>query len=176
MNARSCLRWVINPALEWLEGQADILPGGKPMGSRDEAKVLLLAIALQESGLQDRRQIGGPAAGLWQFERAGILGVATHQATRQLAAHACRTFLVVPVVREVHDALEYHDMLAAIFARLLLYSDPEILPANEAAAWDLYLRCWQPGRPRPHHWAVSWHGASDAVSRFSDTQKEEYAV
>ncbi|MCY1303002.1 hypothetical protein D9M70_526890 [compost metagenome] len=44
-------------------------------------------------------------------------------------------------------ALEHDDVLAAGFARLLLWSDPKPLPlaGDEQGAFDLYLRTWRPG-------------------------------
>ena len=63
------LRVVIDPGLRFLTNVM-----GKDMAG-DPARVLLLAIALQESGLEHRRQIndaGQPmdqyARGFWQFE------------------------------------------------------------------------------------------------------------
>src|SRR5690606_35531315 len=45
----------------------------------DRATVMLLAIGLQESRFEHRRQIKGPARGFWQFERGGgVRGVMTH--------------------------------------------------------------------------------------------------
>jgi len=48
-----------------------------------QAKVIMLAIAFQESGLEYRRQIGGPAKSYFQFEQGGGgRGVLTHQASK----------------------------------------------------------------------------------------------
>ncbi|WP_447751835.1 hypothetical protein [Pseudomonas nicosulfuronedens] len=48
-------------------------------------------------------------------------------------------------------AIEHDDILAACMARLLLFTDPARLPAlgDESGAWDMYLRVWHPGKPRP---------------------------
>src|SRR6185312_10462500 len=56
---------IIVPALATLPPEMD----------SSQARVMLLAIALQESGLRTREQDGGPARGLWQFERNGVLAV-----------------------------------------------------------------------------------------------------
>ena len=87
-----------------------------------EARVLLLAIALQESGFKSRRQYGnGPARGYWQFEAAGgVIGVLAHHSTASRARIVCGLRDVKPVVQDVHAALEFDDVLAAAFARLLL--------------------------------------------------------
>src|SRR5690606_35371438 len=79
---------IMDPAL-------DLLPAR--MGSI-EARVMLLSIALQESGLAHRWQVvdlarpqaKGPARGLLQFERGGgVRGVLTHPASRDYAADVC---------------------------------------------------------------------------------------
>lgn len=119
------------------------------------ARVLLVAIGLQESALEARVQKArtpgaapGPARGLWQFERAGgVQGVLRHPATSALAKRLCDTRGVPVDATAVWAGFEYDDVLAAGFARLLLWSDPQPLPAvtDEARAWQLYLRTWRPG-------------------------------
>ena len=60
---------------------------------------MLLAIGLQESRLTHRRQIGGPARGLWQFERGGgVAGVLRHAASRDHALSVCDARRVAPGV------------------------------------------------------------------------------
>src|SRR5688572_796908 len=58
-----------------------------PKMESDAAKVMLLAIAFQESGCRYRYQlVGGPARGFWQFEQAGgVLGVLTHKKSKDIA-------------------------------------------------------------------------------------------
>src|SRR5699024_4138532 len=122
----------------------------------DEARVMLGATALQESGLVTRQQYGGPAHGLWQFERGGsVKGVLKHHATRGHARALCAKCHVTPTAPAVYEALLRDDVLAAGFARLLLRTDPHTLPAlgDEAGAWGLYLRTWRPGKPRPSHFS-----------------------
>ena len=123
-------------------------------GSRVET--LLLAIGLQESRLTHRRQIGGPARGLWQFERGGgVRGVLLHQSSRNHALRVCAERGVEPTEREVYAMLEHDDVLAAAFARLLLWTDPKPLPGigEQDAAWNLYLRTWRPGKPHHSTWS-----------------------
>ena len=114
-----------------------------------EAAVLLLAIGLQESLFKYRRQMGnGPARGFWQFEKmGGVAGVLQHRTTTVLAAEICRARGVAVTADDVHAALEHDDVIAAAFARLLLWTDPKPLPAlnDVEAAWQLYLRTWRPG-------------------------------
>lgn len=119
------------------------------------AKVMLLAIGLQESRLEHRRQLvgkpprpTGPAMGLWQFERGGgVAGVLRHAASRALAEQVCKARGVAPTPSAVWGALRRDDVLAACFARLLLWTDPKPLPevGEVEVAWRLYLRTWRPG-------------------------------
>src|SRR5699024_10369063 len=61
---------ILDPALSLLPAVMDT----------HQARVMLLAIALQESDLAYREQIGGPAHGLWMFERGGgVKGVQVFQ-------------------------------------------------------------------------------------------------
>lgn len=131
------------------------------------AEVLLLAIGLQESRLTHRRQIRGPARGLWQFERGGgVTGVLRHPASRDHAGRVCDARGVAPTPDVVYQRLEHDDVLAAAFARLLLYTDPARLPAvgEVGASWDLYLRTWRPGKPHRHTWDVLYAQAMEAVA------------
>lgn len=126
-----------------------------------KARLMLLAIGLQESRFEHRYQVlndptkKGPARGFWQFEQGGgVRGVMNHAAT---AAHAHRICLERDVpfqAQSVWLRLETDDVLACAFARLLLYSDPQSLPAvdNRDAAWNLYMRTWRPGKPHPAKW------------------------
>lgn len=130
-----------------------------------QARVMLLAIGLQESRFEHRHQIGGPAHGFWQFESGGgVKGVMEHPSTKGHAAALCAA-RGVPFVRSfVFDALEFDDVLAAGIARLLLWSDPKPLPANDdpKAGWGLYLRTWRPGKPHPSTWD-KFYGQAVAV-------------
>lgn len=136
----------ITPALALLPAKMDTA----------EARLMLLAIGLQESRFIDRRQLVGrpprpvgPAKSFWQAEQGGgmVRGVRTHSATRDLAAQLCRTRGVVADDAAIWNAIERDDVLAAGLARLLLWTDPGRLPAlgDEDGAWQLYLRTWRPG-------------------------------
>lgn len=131
-----------------------------------QAEALLLAIGLQESRFAHRRQIGGPARGFWQFELGGgVRGVLQHDATREAARAVCRARGVPASASAVYEALEHDDVLAAAFARLLLYTDPRPLPALGAIgeAWDYYIRTWRPGKPHRHTWDLLYAQALDLV-------------
>lgn len=146
----------INPALALLPAAMD----------RPEARVMLLAIGLQESRFIYRRQISGPARGLWQFEQGGgIKGVLNHETTQTKARALCAAREVAAVPAAVYGRLEHDDVLAAGFARLLLFSDPRPLPqlGKSAEAWAYYLRNWRPGKPHPQTWSVFYAQACAAV-------------
>lgn len=138
-----------------------VRPACRALGARmggPEAELMLLAIGLQESDFMSRHQIKGPAMGLWQFEQTGVAGVLRHKACRPLAVNWVSNLLYPLDSYGIHMALQDNDFLAAIFARLLLYSDAAPLPAvgDTAAAWDYYLRLWKPGKPRPSDWSESY--------------------
>lgn len=136
-----------------------------------EARRMLLAIAMQEvgSGLKARYQnhpavAPGPARGWWQFEQGGgVAGVLNHAATRDWARKAAAHHEVSAEPAAVWRALEGHDQLATVFARLLLWSDPRPLPTTEQEAWDYYLRNWRPGKPHQSTWAANWQTADRTV-------------
>ncbi len=132
------------------------------------ARVLLLAIGLQESRMQYRRQIGGPARGLWQFEQGGgVKGVLLHPTSAAKARTLCEHREVQPVAAAVYGRLEHDDVLAAGFARLLLLTDPLALPApgQEQTAWSYYLRNWRPGKPHPQTWPALYRQALDSQTQ-----------
>lgn len=127
----------------------------------EAARVILAAIGYQESdGYATRRQYGnGPAAGYWQFERGGIKGVMLHAASARLAVGVCEARDVGFNSEEIWKALQVDDVLAAAFARLLMWTDSQPLPAvgDVAGAWKLYAeRCWRPGKPHPDKWPTSY--------------------
>lgn len=138
------------------------------------ARQLLFAIGFQESGFTSRRQYGnGPARGFWQFEAGGgVIGVLSHHSTATHARAFCAARGVAPIVPDVHAALEHDDVLAAAFARLLLWTDRHPLPAltDEARAWDYYLRTWRPGKPHAERWADC---CSRALKLFPTPTKED---
>lgn len=138
-----------------------------PKWDSPQAWAMLYAISMQESRLDERRQIGGPARSFWQFELGGIRGVLTHPASQ-------------PAIRTVLDrldynydpqtsyvAIEHNDVLAFAYARCLLWTLPDALPErNEPdVGWAQYTAAWRPGKPHRETWdaiyAKAWQ-ASDA--------------
>lgn len=167
MSVDEITRLAISPALQILPAAMD----------SPEARVMLLAIGMQESRLEHRRQLGnGPARGLWQFElgtkasRGGVWGVFLHDASRYWLDKLCAARGVAFNPEHIYPALERDDVLAAGLARLLLFTDPARLPAvnDEHAAWALYLRTWRPGKPHESTWA-KFHREARAYVDGSDS-------
>lgn len=125
------------------------------------------AIGWQESRYLHRRQVievqgefkeAGPACGYWQFERGGgVKGVMTFGGNvTSRAMHVCN-MRGLPWDREtIWFALAQDDVLAAAFARLLMFTDPKSLPTTAQGAWDLYARVWRPGKPHPETWPAAY--------------------
>jgi hypothetical protein len=167
MSPADCLAHVIKPAFARLPGYMD----------SERARVLVLAIMMQESGLRSRWQVleggaKGPARGLAQFERgskaghSGVWGVYLHHATHEHLRLLCRDVDCNFDPAAIWAMLEHDDVLAAGVARLLLYTDPYPIPVvgDEAESWAYYLRTWRPGRPHPERWPASYDTACAAVA------------
>lgn len=148
------LRYAIRPSLELL-----------PIGMSSPAgTAMVLAIALQESRLQNRTQIGGPARSYWQFEvGGGVRGVLNHVLSKPHAQRLLAMLDYDPTsdAVTVHNAMQHNDVLAAGFARLLLWTSPEALPGRDRAdrGWDIYQSVWRPGRARPDSWPGYFNAA-----------------
>jgi hypothetical protein len=146
-----------------------------PGGAAPEA--MLIAIGLQESGFATRDQLDagppviGPATGFWQFERAGgVRAVMRHPASRDIAKMLIResgTPLDEDAVWRLFATVQ-GDELACAFARLLLFTDPQALPApvsgSEQESWNYYKRTWSPGQPRRESWGRFWNQACTMVA------------
>lgn len=124
-----------------------------PRMESDEAKIMLIAIGLQESRFQYRTQIGGPARGFWQFEElGGVKGVMSHPNTAPHAEIVCSRLQYPYHVEMIYSAIAHNDILACCFARLLLWSHPHALPVTGSDAWDYYIETWRPGKPHEETW------------------------
>jgi hypothetical protein len=129
---------------------------------RPEARVMLVAIAGQESDWTYRKQLGqGTALGYLQFERIGLQGVMQKEPNYSRALLDTND---IPI-QLAFAALQYHDPVACAFGRLLLLTDPAPLPAigEEQVAWEYYLRLWRPGKPRPDVWPGNYRMALRTV-------------
>ena len=174
------LTTVIDPTLALLAQE------GIP--ASDKARAMLVAIGLQESRLKERRQLVGkpprpvgPAMGLWQFEQGGgVKGVLTHKASRAIAEKYALLRVGSIELKKVWEALECDDVLACIFARLLLWTDPKAIPdarpENEEAAWQVYLGNWRPGKPHRQTWSGYWQAAIKAVEAVREPVRFDVEV
>jgi hypothetical protein len=148
---------IVDPALTLLE------PGIK---RSDEARVLIMAIAGQESDWMARLQNGGPARSFWQFEGAGG-GAGEVFADSPTQLKAVCDYLVIPFdVNDIFQAMAWNDTLAACMVRLLLWTDPAPLPAvgDVQGGWNYYQRNWRPGAPRPDVWPARYAAAQGLIA------------
>lgn len=162
MSPLRLLRLAIAPAT------AELTRHGIP--DTTDARRFLLAIALQESGLAHRRQVvaggaeNGPAVSFWQFEQGGgCKGVLTHHRTAPIMRAVCADFNVEPTPASLWEAMRYNDIVAAIAARLLIYTLPAKLPTSPEPGWVQYISAWRPGKPHPAKWADNWNLATLTV-------------
>ena len=137
------LQSAVTPALALLPAKMDT----------PEARVALLTIGLEESGLLTRVQTPrkpggkpGPARGLVQMELAGgTAGVLNHASSKPFTLAICEARQVAPTAEAVWRRFEIDDVLNMAFGRLLLFTDPKPLPKNPLDLWAYYIRNWRPG-------------------------------
>ena len=158
MTPAQFLETILDPGLAFLARATGMAPN-------DTARLLLLAIAGQESGWEARRQKPQPIArGFWQFERGGgVRGVLNHPASAHRAEQLCAALSIPSDEATVYEALAWSDHLATGFARLLLWTDPLPLPTDQQGGWDAYARMWRPGAPRPETWPDRYTAACAAI-------------
>jgi hypothetical protein len=140
---------VVDPALSLIANLPEI-----KLPPSDEACVMLMTIAGQESNWAARRQGGGgPARSYWQFEKGGGVAELFQKTPRQLSA-ICAALDIPFDLSTVFEAMAWNDTLACTMARLLLWQDRAPLPAigDKQAGWQYYLRNWRPGAPHPDTW------------------------
>lgn len=161
-NLNSIIADVINPGLALLPAKMD---------SR-AARVLLLAMGLQESRFEHVRQIGGgPGRGYWQFEpgtkasRGGVWGIFLHPASRAHLEALCRNRRVQFEPHAIWLEIERDQVFACACARLLMWTDAGPLPApdDEHGGWVFYaVDVWRPGKPHPQTWPAFHQAARQA--------------
>lgn len=141
----------------------DLLPSRMDTVS---ARLMMLTIQKQEDPEERRYQLvrrtaatamenivgpksaKGPARSLWQMEAGGgIKGVLNHTGTAVYMRDILEYFGIERTPDACWHAVEDNDVLAACFARLLLWSDALKLPdiKDHDGAFELYLRTWRPG-------------------------------
>ena len=143
-----------------IEMAIETLKGYKASMANENAVMLMTAIGFQESRFLYRRQRGGgPARGFWQFEKGGVEAVLKHSVGDIAGDVMYNMSMFDADVGYIMQAIEYNDFLAAVFARLLLFTNPKLIPtfctANKDELWRYYLETWRPGKPRPETWDKS---------------------
>ena len=147
-----------------------IVPAAALLWRQDspQARVMLLAIAGQESAWSTRIQIpGGAARSLWQAEKNGaVLNVLTSDATKSLLADVCAALDVPANLDTLFEAIAWNDTLACCLARLQLWSSPIPMPAlgDEVGALAMYHSIWRPGAYAPERWPAVYEAALAVVS------------
>lgn len=161
MKPHDLLNLAIRPALSLLPARM----------TSTAAEAMLLAIAMQESGLRHRVQQDGDAdpyddaVGWWQFERIGSAEVRRHPASAEIMAGVLVVLGYGP--DHPHEAIAHNDVLAAAYARLALWRLPQALPDGRmdwATGWGQYLRIWRPGIPHEAPWRGRYIEAWEAVA------------
>lgn len=157
MDYKEALNTVIIPGLALLPTKMDT----------PEARVMLLAIGMQESRFEHRKQMGGPAHGFYQFEHGGgIRGVLNHRWTKPLITGIIAVRGIKP--EECYDCIAHDDAIATVFARLLLYTHPQPLPSltsDPGESWQYYADTWRPGRPHRETFDAFLMHAREAVEQ-----------
>lgn len=142
------LEKVVVPALQLLPAQM----------TSSEAKVIILAIGLQETHFRSRQQYNdGPATGFFQFELGGVREVLQNRRTSQIIQDVCSQLDVDCTDIAIHEALKTNDVLTVVMARLLLWCDPHAMPAMDdvEGSWNSYIYEWMPGKPRRLDWTAN---------------------
>lgn len=164
LDLKKIVATIVEPAMKLLPANFD----------SKQSRVMILAIALQESRFEHRRQLvgtpprpTGPAKSFWQAEMGGgmVRGVRLHKATSRIAAEVYKARNVAANDVDIWDAIENDDVLACALARLLLWTDPGPLPkiGDAEQAWQLYVRVWRPGKPHRATWDALYKQAVEAV-------------
>ncbi len=172
------------PDLDWIARELDRYVIGPALGGRAPydtpmARTVLAAIALYESGGWARFQRGssgrpiyGLARGLWQFELAGVIGIARHAGALAVLGDLDPELpdRVTADVDGTWRRLAWDDPLACRLARALLWTVPRPLPSPDddpaiqmAEAAAQYREAWRPGRWRPARWRIAWTSAHAAL-------------
>jgi hypothetical protein len=164
MVPKDFLLYVIEPTLVWM---SDKIPVKTPY-STPAAAMTLLAIALQETNLDHRAQLGnGPARSFYQFEQDGLTGLLLSDEAGPVAYHMTSLLGYKWDFEYLHKAIEFADNLATVYARLLLHADSRPLSEDKNAMWDLYYDNWRPGKPSRERWDESWGTALNAYLGYA---------
>lgn len=172
MDPRIFFKTIVEPTLQWMAGSPAI---NVPLSV--SGRILVVAVAGQESRWKDRRQIGITsyypqrvgARSYWQLESTWGGPVAINdvivKTPRQLAS-VCGALDIPVDEMALYEACAWNDTLACAMARLNLWQDPAPLPAagDKEGAWQYYVRNWKPGVPHRSSWDAVYDQSVAAVS------------
>lgn len=167
MTPEFLLAEIINPGLRFMVP----VIGAVPLYSQ-EARVMLIAIAGQESAFKARRQVlaggkYGAANSFWQQEASGgVTGVLGHPKAGPWARQICAALEIPSDRSTVWAAMAWNDHLAVAMARLNLWMIPAALPAlgDEKGSYGQYLGQWRPGKPDEARWPANYAAAMAAIT------------
>lgn len=136
----------------------------------EAARVLLMAIAGQESKWTARLQGGGgPARSYYQFEGSGGGLGEVFAGCPQWVRIVCEALDIPFDQRTVFEAMAWNGILQTCMARFLLWvGRPDPLPpyGDEGGAYQYYDSIWRPGAKRPHDWHDNYVQAVLCVEHF----------
>ncbi len=160
---------ILVPGLRFLTAATGQKPDGINWEDDEKARVLLLAIAGQETGWRNiEQENGGPGRGPWQLERETCYEVLHNPVSAIRLRKAVITHWPNPTDLDLYRALLGEPTLSVVIARLDLFCNSHPLPviSDQNNAWTYYLSTWRPGQPRPGHWADNYHAALAADHNF----------
>ncbi len=120
-----------------------------------ESRALMLAVGLQTSRFEHRRQVQGAGRGFWGFDQSGAIhSVLQHPSTRGAIRYVLDKLRYDDSSWTSYVACESNDILAMSFARMLLWIVPGPLPVRGAhqAAWIYYCNAFLPTAVNRETW------------------------
>lgn len=132
-----------------------------------QARLQLLATAIQESAMTHLEQVHGPARSFFQEEPNGIKAVIGNPSVSRILFDYCQRHGISFDEPDIYAAVatEPGQPLACVVARCLLLADAHPLPAigDEEGAWQCYFRNWRPGKPDRSRWVESYRSAVEVM-------------
>lgn len=161
MTASEFVAGVLAPSLAWFH---TFVAPGIPASAQE--RVMLTAIAGQESDWSNVQQSNGPARGYWQIQENDCADILENPATSRYAKAACSALGIEPTGQAVYAALLNDPRVQATISRLNLWADPYSLPAvgDGSGSYAYYLAAWCPGRPSNARWNVVYPASLEAVT------------
>ena len=163
------LEQILVPGLTWL---AQVV--GRPVMAVREARLALLAFAGQETDWVNEKQIGGgPGVGEWQLGESTCWDLLANPVSNLKMHLVCAAVSIPPTAEAIYGSLPANAHLRVATARLLLWDDPNALPAygDEEACWEAYSRVERPGKPSRERWSDIYPQALEADQAYEASQE-----